>query len=153
MVIQESQPPVLSSNSSSSSSSSKARLPVMLIRLMVAVSPSTMSIFTATRLRSRGVTEDFSWTAYLPWLKYWRRSSCSILSRTERLSTRPSASPMSFRAVSSSSVSRDLLPEMSILAMAGRSRTETISRPPSRSRRTSWKKPVLNRVRMISGER
>ncbi len=136
-------------NCLSSSFSSKASLPMTLICLMRAVSPSWILMVTATRLRSSGETVDWTSTPYLPRAKYCRLSSCSMRSRTEGLKTRPSASPTSLRPSVSASVSMSLLPTIVISATDGRSCTQMTSTEPSRSTRTSLKNPVPYSVRMM----
>ena len=57
---------------------------------------------------------------------------------------RASATPISFSAFFSVSVSNSLLPEISTLLIVGRSWTTTSSTPSSTSSRTSRKNPVAN---------
>jgi hypothetical protein len=83
----------------------------MLICRIRALSPSTTSNCTATRLRSSGVMVDLISTAYLPRLKYCRCSSCSALSSRARSSTRPSARPVCLRPAFRSSSENSLMPE------------------------------------------
>ena len=73
---------------------------------------------------------------------YWRLSSCSARSSAERSKIRASARPMSFSAFLIVSVSNSLLPTNVSELIVGRSCTATTSTSPSRSSRTSRKKPV-----------
>ena len=101
-----------------------------------------MAMLMATRLRSCGVTVTVTFAAYRPRVRYWRFISCSARSRAERSKMRASASPISFSAFFSVSVSNSLLPVMSTLLIVGRSWTTTRSTPSCTSSRTSRKKPV-----------
>ncbi len=69
----------------------------MLMRAILAVSPSTIVKLSATRLRSCGVTVTCTLAAYLPRVMYWRFSSCSARSSAERSKMRASAMPISLQ--------------------------------------------------------
>ncbi len=142
MVKKVNQPGVVSVNKSSSSFSLNARLPTILICLILATSPSEMLKVIATRLRSKGVTVVVTVAAYLPRLMYWRFSSCSALSSSALSKIRDSARPTCFKAFFRSSLLISTAPMMSIWEIAGRSSTMTISTSFSTSNRTSLKKPV-----------
>ncbi len=102
-------------------------------------------MFTATRLRSCGVTVTVTLAAYLPRDTYWRLISCSARSSAERSKIRASVRPISFSAFFSVSVSNSLLPEIVTLLIVGRSWTMTSSTlRSSTSSRTSRKNPVAN---------
>ena len=94
-MYQDNQSGVDSSIAARSVESLKTLLPVNVIVRMRATSPSSTTIATLTRLRSIGVTVVFTSTPYRPRDRYWRRSSCSERSSSERSKMRPSARPTS----------------------------------------------------------
>ncbi len=125
-----------------SSRSVNALVPTMLMRAMLAVSPSTIVKLIATRLRSCGVTVVCTVAAYLPRVMYCRFSSCSERSSAERSKMRASAMPTSFSAFLTVSVSNSLLPTNVSELIVGRSSTVTTRMSPCASMRTSRKNPV-----------
>src|SRR3990172_6940707 len=93
----------------------------MLMPRILATSPSVTAILMPTRLRSIGVTVVCTSAAYSPRDRYWRLSSCSERSSTERSKMRPSVSPCSRSTLRTVSASNSRIPERSIWATVGRS--------------------------------
>ncbi len=102
----------------------------MLIRAMLAVSPSTIVKLIATRLRSCGVTVVCTVAAYLPRVMYWRFNSCSARSSADRSKMSASPMPTSFSAFLIVSLSNSLLPTNVREEIVGRSWTTTTRTSP-----------------------
>ena len=148
LVYQLSQLPVFWSNWSSSVDSEKVLLPTIRISLILAKSPSITVNDRFTRLRSAGVMVVMISAPYKLRLTYWRFNSCSARSAKALSKGRPSANPISRKALRKTSLSNSLVPMKSTCAILGRSSTINTNTLPLTSMRTSLKRPKANKLRM-----
>ena len=123
--------PSLSSKPVIKSSSEKSSLPMILTFFILALSPSSMMIFSSMVFLGLSTVSISTFAPYLPWEAYCLTSSLFIPFRVERLYTWPSAMPAPSSPVNKSSDFNALLPSSSIAEMDGLSKTLIIKAFPS----------------------
>ena len=138
----------LSSSSSNNSPCSNTVAPTRLMWRIPELSPSSISIEIATRLRGNLSTLVSIPDPYRPWATYCLSSSMATRSSVDCLNISPSRSPCSARPSNKDSSLIALLPSIWITSIAGRSSRVTISTSPSRAIVMSSKYPVRNKPRI-----